>query len=412
MKWLRGYVICISHRGSWERFMNMCRHHRINLWKIQREEEVCFSLSARDFKKIQPMVRKTGICPHIKQKKGLPFFLWQMKTNWTFYSGFLLFLVLLSVLSSFVWEIQFRGQCTYTKETLLKTVNSMQIHRGMKRSRLVCDDIEKNIREVYPDISWVSAEEKGSLLVISIKEAEKEIEREKGGRPCHLVADYDGVVKKISVNRGIALVKPGQRVKKGQVLISGVLPITGDDDTVVEKVPVVAKGEVELYVEQNISKEIPVQLQEKKYTGRTLKKYEYEMNNCSICIKNPIKRFNKSCKYDIITTVFAEKRLQPFNFFVKKRTYDYREYRWSTKKRTKTEIGQVGEKIYQSYLRKLKEAEFELVTHTAKIRNTGTGIWKLEGHIGFLCRHCTKKYIAENELQVEEKTDGGENGES
>ena len=80
----------------------------------------------------------------------------------------------------------------------------MQIHRGMKRSRLVCDDIEKNIREIYPDISWVSAEEKGSLLVISIREAEKKIEREKGGRPCHLVADYDGVVKKISVNRGIA----------------------------------------------------------------------------------------------------------------------------------------------------------------------------------------------------------------
>ena len=338
MKWLRGYVICISHQGAWERFMNMCRHHRINLWKIQREEEVCFSLAAKDFKKIQPLVRKTGICPHIKQKKGFPFFLWQMKTNWTFYSGFLLFLVLLSVLSSFVWEIQFRGQCTYTKETLLKTVNSMQIHRGMKRSRLVCDDIEKNIREVYPDISWVSAEEKGSLLVISIKEAEKEIEREKGGRPCHLVADYAGVVKKISVNRGIALVKPGQRVKKGQVLISGVLPITGDDDTVVEKVPVVAKGEVELYVEQNISKEIPVQIQEKKYTGRTLKKYEYEMNNCSICIKNPIKRFNKSCKYDIITTVFAEKKFYPFHFSVGKRTYQYREYRWSTKKRSKTEI--------------------------------------------------------------------------
>ena len=392
--------------------MNMCRHHRINLWKIQREEEVCFSLSAKDFREIQPLVRKTGICPHIKQKKGLPFFLWQIKTNWTFYSGFVLFLFLLSVLSSFVWEIQFRGQCTYTKETLMKTVNSLQIYRGMKRSNLVCDDIEKSIREIYPDISWVSAEEKGSLLVISIKEAEKEMEREKGGRPCHLVADYDGVVKKISVNRGIALVKQGQHVKKGQVLISGILPITGDDDTVVEKVPVVAKGDVEIYVEQDVIEDIPEQTSEKKYTGRTLKKYEYQLGDQSICIKNPIKRFNKSCKYDIITTVFAEKKLQPFDLSLKKRTYDYREYRWSTKKRTKNDIGQVGKKIYQRYLRKLKEAGYELVTHTAKIRNSEPGFWKLEGHIGFLCRRCTKKYISESEWQVEKKTDGGENGES
>lgn len=392
--------------------MNMCRHHQIDLWKIKRSDKVVFSLSARDFKKIQPMVRKTGICPHIQEKKGLPFFLWQIRARWTFYSGFILFLFILSFLSSFVWEITFQGQCTYTKETLLKTVNSLQVYRGMKRSRLVCDDIEKSLREIYPDISWVSAEEKGSRLVISIKEAEKEVEREKEGRPCHLVAKYDGVVKSISVNRGTAAVKPGQKVKKGQILISGILPVTGDDDTVVEKVPVVAKGEVELYVEQEISEEIPLQVKEKKYTGRTLTKYEYQIGEESICLKNPMKQFHKSCKYDIITTVFQEKKIQPFAFTLQKRVYQYREYQWNTKKRTKKEIQQVGEVTYQSLKRELQEDGYEIVTHTAKIRNVDSAIWRLEGQLGFLCQECTKKYIAESEWQVEEKTEGEENGES
>lgn len=392
--------------------MNMCRHHRIDLWKIRREEAVTFSLSARDFKKIQPMVRKTGVCPHIKDKRGLPFFLWQLRTNWTFYSGFLLFMIWLSILSSFVWEIKFQGQCTYTKETLLKTVHSLDVHRGMKRSRLVCDDIEKSIREIYPDISWVSAEEKGSRLVISIKEAEKRMEREKGGRPCHLVAAFDGVVKRISVNRGIAAVKAGQRVKKGQVLISGILPITGDDDTVVEKVPVVAKGEVQLYVEQEISEEIPVQIREKKYTGKTLTKYEYILGGTSICIKSPIKRFNKSCKYDIMTTIFQENTIQPFDFVLQKRIYEYREYQWGTKKRTKNEIQKEGNAIYQRQLRKVTDGKYKLVTHRAKIRYAGVGIWKLEGRLGFICDKCTKKYMAEKEWQVEKKTEGEANGES
>lgn len=392
--------------------MNMCRHHRINLWRIKREDSIVFSMSVRDFKKIQPMVRKTGVCPHIQCRRGLPFFLWQLRMNWTFYSGFLLFLTLLSILSSFVWEITFQGQCTYTKETLLKTVNAMNIHRGMKRSRLVCDDIEKNIREIYPDISWVSAEEKGSRLVISIKEAEKLIEREKGGRPCHLTANFDGVVKSISVNRGIAAVKPGQKVKKGQILISGILPVTGDDDTVVEKIPVVAKGEVQLYVQQEISEDIPVRIKEKKYTGRTLTKYEYELGGTSICIKSPIKRFNKSCKYDIMTTIFNENRIQPFDFTVQKRTYEYREYQWEIKKRTKSEIKQVGDTLYQQQLRKRKESGYKIVKHEAKIQNAGAGLWKLQGQLGFLCKTCTKKYIAEKEWQVERKTEGGENGES
>lgn len=392
--------------------MNMCRHHRINLWKIRREDAVLFSLSASDFKKIKPMVRKTGVCPHIRDKRGLPFFLWQLRTHWTFYSGFLLFMVWLSVLSSFVWEITFQGQRTYTKETLMKTVQSLNIYRGMKRSRLVCDDIEKSIREIYPDISWVSAEEKGSRLVISIKEAEKRIEREKGGRPCHLVANFDGVVKSITVNRGVAAVQKGQRVKKGQVLISGILPVTGDDDTVVEKLPVVAKGEVHLYVEQAISEEIPVQIKEKQYTGKTLTKYEYQLGGTSIYIKSPIKRFNKSYKYDIMTTIFQKTTIQPFDFALQKRVYEYREYQWGTKKRTKGEIQQEGNAIYKRHIRKVTEGGYEIRTHQAKIRHIGTNLWKLEGTIGFLCKKSTKKYIAEHEWQIEKKTEGEENGES
>lgn len=119
-------------------------------------------------------------------------------------------------MSSYVWEISFQGQSTYTKETLLKAVNEMGVHRGMKRSRLFCDDIEKNIRERYSDISWVSAEEKGSHLVISIKEAEKLVPRQSEQKPCHLVAARDGIVREISVNRGLAAVKKGQKVKKAR----------------------------------------------------------------------------------------------------------------------------------------------------------------------------------------------------
>ena len=149
--------------------MNMCRHHNIDLWQVEKEERICFSLYVKDFKQTKSLVKKTKIRPHIEKKAGIPF-LWQwLIENWTFSSGFLFFLILLAVMSSFVWEISFQGQSTYTKETLLKAVNEMGVHRGMKRSRLFCDDIEKSIRERYSDISWVSAEEKGSHLVISIK---------------------------------------------------------------------------------------------------------------------------------------------------------------------------------------------------------------------------------------------------
>ena len=52
-------------------------------------------------------------------------------------------------------------------------------------------------------------------------------------------------------------------MKKGQILISGIVPVTGDDETVVDKMGVVAKGEVLLVCDRKFSKEIPVKVCEK-----------------------------------------------------------------------------------------------------------------------------------------------------
>ena len=129
--------------------MNMCRHHGILLWGVKREQAVEFCVCVKDFKKMKPIVYKTKLHPQIKKKKGFPFYIGRMKKNWTFFSGFLLFFFLLHFLSTFVWQIQFQGQVTYTKETLLKTVNSLQVYRGMKRRSLHCDTIEKKIGRAH-----------------------------------------------------------------------------------------------------------------------------------------------------------------------------------------------------------------------------------------------------------------------
>ena len=318
--------------------MNMCRHHGILLWGVKREQAVEFCVCVKDFKKMKPIVYKTKLHPQIKRKKGLPFYIERMKKNWTFYTGFLLFFFLLYFLSTFVWQIQFQGQVTYTKETLLKTVNSLQVYRGMKRNRLHCDVIEKSIRQKHPDISWVSAEEKGSLLVISIKEANPEVGRERAGRFCHLVAEKSGIVKKIVVNRGVACVKPGQKVKKGQILISGIVPVTADDETVVDKMGVVAKGEVLLVCDSKFSKEIPVKVCEKEYTGKKIYQTEYEINHQTFVIKNPIKRFNNAKKYDIITTILPKWEDLPIPFTFTKRKKEFREYTFVIRKRNRKEL--------------------------------------------------------------------------
>ena len=392
--------------------MNMCRHHGILLWGVKREQAVEFCVCVKDFKKMKPIVYKTKLHPQIKRKKGLPFYIERMKKNWTFYTGFLLFFFLLYFLSTFVWQIQFQGQVTYTKETLLKTVNSLQVYRGMKRNRLPCDVIEKSIRQKHPDISWVSAEEKGSLLVISIKEANPEVGRERAGRFCHLVAEKSGIVKKIVVNRGVACVKPGQKVKKGQILISGIVPVTADDETVVDKMGVVAKGEVLLVCDSKFSKEIPVKVCEKEYTGKKIYQTEYEINHKTFVIKNPIKRFNNAKKYDIITTILPKWEDLPIPFTFTKRKKEFREYTFVIRKRNRKELFKEGKRLYQKLLRQCRQDGLEILSKEAKITKQNEKIWLISGQIRFLCKKTRKKYIAESELKIDKKAEEKQDGDS
>lgn len=392
--------------------MNMCRHHGIDLWQVEKGEGFSFSMYSKDYKRIKPIVKKTGIRPHIVKKTGVPFLWHWLIQNWTFSTGFLFFLVLLSLMSSYVWEISFQGQSTYTKETLLKTVNEMGIHRGMRRSQLVCDDIEKNIRERYSDISWVSAEEKGSRLVISIKEAEKLVPRQSEERPCHLIAVEAGVVREISVNRGVAAVKKGQKVKKGQVLIRGIVPITDDSDQVVEKIPVAAKGQVSIYVEKPIKERVETKKKVKQYTGKEICIYDWQLGGESISLKNPFKRFNNSYKYDIIGMKTFDYMLQPFSFDVALDEYRCREYEWKTISLSEKQLQQEGKELYERLQRNIVSEGHKIVSHSAQMKKIDASAWQLTGSINYLCQDTKKKYVKEKEWQVKRKAEDEENGES
>lgn len=391
--------------------MNMCRHHNIEMWNIRKKDAVYFCVYADEFVKLITLSVKTSTRPHLLKRKGLPFQIQKMKRNWTFYSGFFVFLALLSVLSSFVWEITYQGQSSYSKETLQKTTESMNVYTGMKRSRLDCDAIEKRIREIHPDISWVSAEEMGSVLKISIKEGKKTITHEKASAPKHLTALYDGVVQDITVNRGAACVKKGDKVKKGDILISGVVPITDDNNEVAENMSVSAKGEVTILAEKKFSEPISVHYKKKEYTGRILRSFSWVLGNQSFSVKNPLKRFNNSLKYDTMSNVCVNRIIHPLSFNVKVTEREYREYRIKNAVYSKEELKKEGMTRYRHMLDDLTKENMKLVTHSAVLRQKDKENWLLQGKITFLCKKLGNRAVKEKEIQVK-KADGGKNGES
>ena len=142
------------------------------------------------------------------------------------------FFCLLFGLSFFLWDIEYQGNTAYTDSQLAHSLNRMGIHCGMLKRNISCEDLETALREEYNGITWVSARISGTRLYVHIKENEVRMDLpEADTTPCDLIAGMDAVITRIVVRSGIPLVKTGDTVQKGQLLVQGRIPITDDSGT-------------------------------------------------------------------------------------------------------------------------------------------------------------------------------------
>ena len=105
----------------------------------------------------------------------------------------------------------------------------------MRVSQVDCAGIARDIRREYEEIIWVSASLEGTRLLIRVKENETGLSQEGKNQqsreetePVDLVAKEDGVITSMIVREGVAQVEEGQEVKKGDVLVSGQVPVKND----------------------------------------------------------------------------------------------------------------------------------------------------------------------------------------
>lgn len=70
-----GYIR-VSIEGYYiERFINICRNHKITIWNLKRDKNVKLELNVgiHDVKEISKIVKQTKCKMKINKKKGLPF---------------------------------------------------------------------------------------------------------------------------------------------------------------------------------------------------------------------------------------------------------------------------------------------------------------------------------------------------
>lgn len=409
MRWIMGYIECRVSGGHLERFMNLCRHHEIELWQVkERENQAVFFMYAAEYRRLKPLARKTKTVPHIQKKCGFPFICLKAGRDWTFTWGVALFFGILYVLSLFIWNIEFYGQQTYTKEGLGAEIEEMGVYRGMARKHLQCDKIEQNLRLLHPDLSWVSAEEKGCVLQIQVKEGKMRKEEKETKEAFSLTAPCSGKIDAIVTRCGTPVCKKGDVVKKGQVLIRGSYDIVGDDEQVIRRQGVAADGEIRLLHTVKWEETLQKEYIEKQMTGKKRNIYTIQYNDSRISLKNPLKWFNNSGNYDIINYVCFEERFIPLQIQVKIMRRQFLDYQKVKKQYTKEQAVEYMQKRLAGRIELLEKEGYEVLQHTEKM-DQGSGEYTMTGVIKTCIQTMNKKEMLPEELAVapgKEEIDG------
>lgn len=214
IEWFKGYIYIEVISQNISRFLNVCGARKIVFFSvIYKDDKAVIKLRARDYFKVYEVGKKCDVKISIKKKIGFPFFIKLYRKRKMCIIGILSAFAILFVLSLFVWKITVEGNYTYSDEEILDFLNEQGITHGMYAESVDGEKIEREIRNKYFDITWVSVELKGTKLIVHIKE-NFNVEKHKESNQWDIMATEDGIVDNIVTRSGTALVKKGDIVKK------------------------------------------------------------------------------------------------------------------------------------------------------------------------------------------------------
>lgn len=229
--YIRGYVIILVEGYFLEKFINICAHRQIFLWDIRRQKNCIMSLkvSIRGFKMLRPVAKKTNCRVRIVKKRGLPFIFNKYKGRKFFVSGAVIFILLVYTLTSFIWVVEITGNKKLDTQYIMDKLASFGVKPGVLKYKVNTDKVVNDMMLDMGELGWISVLVKGTKVKVQIVERKTPPELVPSDEPCNIVAKKDGIIKSTIVKDGQEMVKTGDTVVKGQMLVSGAIPVKGEE---------------------------------------------------------------------------------------------------------------------------------------------------------------------------------------
>jgi len=272
-KFFKGNVRIGVSGHNRDRFLNICASRGYYIWELEANgQEYEMNMGIREFKELRPLARKCNVHVSVRQKNGLPFLLYKNRHRKFLTAGFLTGSMILLVLSLFVWNIEILGNQKETTEAIFQYLKEENIYFGSLKNTIDCKALSAELRREFAGFTWVSAKLKGTSLIIEVKENETQVAESIEALPISdLVAEVGGIIEKIVTRNGVPMVKAGDRVETGDLLVSGEVPVYNDAGELTGYQYCGADADIRIKTVYTYHDSFPLKYQERVYTGNRKK---------------------------------------------------------------------------------------------------------------------------------------------
>lgn len=254
---------------------------------------ISFSLPTAEAKRLLRLANTAGIAVRAEPWRGLPAILWRYRRRVGLLIGVVLIALLLIFAERFVWDVRVTGNVTMTESEVIGELRACGFGVGSYIPSVHAASLENRVLLASDRISWISVYLDGTVARVQVIEHVATPPPTDTSRPANLVAAVDGQIELIELYRGNCVVKVGQAVRRGDLLVSGLY-----DSTLHGYRYTRAAGKILARTERTLRIEIPLSYTEKVYQDEKIGKIYLQFFDYSLKVFKSVGNGTDTC--DII----------------------------------------------------------------------------------------------------------------
>jgi similar to stage IV sporulation protein len=223
-----GYYIYSTAKANATAVYNACLHYGIQMvWQKEDETMLYVKIAKIDAHTLDSVLEMKQIPYEKSELKGV---LGYLKTLWKHPGvlvGVVLSLLLYIWLGGMVWEVRIFCSSDIDEDVVLGYLSDCGLREGTRLSSLDPDSVTASYLLADSSIAFMAVHKKGVVVEVEL------VPKDEGedGAPkiplCNIVAERDALITDMTVYSGKAVVKIGDTVAKGDLLVSGIITDIG-----------------------------------------------------------------------------------------------------------------------------------------------------------------------------------------